>query len=68
MHLSNTLKAEHDAKLLKKKKLLEELQIVQAISKQDRAFDRVLRKIDEEFAEENKPNGGGASEMLDVTK
>lgn len=50
MTLSNTLKAEHDSKLQKKNKLLEEYSIIQDIARANRAFDRVYNSIDEEFA------------------
>ena len=54
MTLSNTLKAEHDAKLQKKKRLLEELSLVQDVARANHAFDRVYNSIDHEFAEEKQ--------------
>lgn len=54
MHASNALKADLDVKRRKKQELIEQLEMIKKIAKQDQAFETVYEAIEDEFGEKNQ--------------
>ncbi len=64
MHLNNALKAEYQAKLAKKSKLQEELDILMSISKQVSAFQTINKALEDEYAQDFKQDLGNHTRSL----
>lgn len=54
LNLSNALKADYDAKEMKRLKLLEELEIIQRLAKADNAFETINQAIEDEYGDDFK--------------